>query len=262
MSLADGFDVRSLSCTFRTGHRLQDHDHPWAQLIYARSGVMHVTSAGEVWFAPPTRAIWIPPHTDHAIEMMGEVALRTVYISPERCGALARRLGALEVSSLLSELVVHVLAKGMLDPRQPEQDRLAGVLVDLIAAAPAIDLMLPLPSDARALRLAAILRADPTDPRDLETLAVEAGASLRTLQRHFAEQTGLPIETWRQKARLIHSAAALAGGSSVTDAALGCGYESPSAYIAAFRRQFGVTPGRFGGSRADGAPGAGAPPQG
>jgi AraC-like DNA-binding protein len=52
-------------------------------------------------------------------------------------------------------------------------------------------------------------------------------------------------EAWRQKARLVHSAGALAEGSSVTDASLACGYESVSAYIAAFRRQFGVTPKRF-----------------
>jgi AraC-like DNA-binding protein len=31
----------------------------------------------------------------------------------------------------------------------------------------------------------------------------------------------------------------------VTAAALDCGYESPSAFITAFKRQFGVTPGRF-----------------
>jgi AraC-like DNA-binding protein len=65
------------------------------------------------------------------------------------------------------------------------------------------------------------------------------------LQRFFSEETGMTIEAWRQKARLVHSAAALSEGASVTDAALDCGYDSTSAYIAAFRKQFGVTPGRF-----------------
>jgi AraC-like DNA-binding protein len=41
------------------------------------------------------------------------------------------------------------------------------------------------------------------------------------------------------------SAATLAAGASVTQAALDCGYDSPSTYIAAFHKQFGVTPGRF-----------------
>jgi AraC-like DNA-binding protein/quercetin dioxygenase-like cupin family protein len=243
--VGDGFDVRSLSVTYRDGHLMDLHTHPWAQLVYARSGVMHVTAEGRVWFVPPTRAIWIPHGVAHRIGVKGEVALRTLYVSGERAGEVERGVEALEVSPLLSELILHILSIGMLDPRKAGHDRLAGVLMDLIGAAPAIDLALPLPRDERALRLAEHLRTDPADKRDLEDLAVETGASLRTLQRCFSEETGLTIEAWRQKARLVHSAAALAGGASVTDAAMDCGYDSPSAYIAAFRKQFGVTPGKF-----------------
>lgn len=241
----DGFDVRSLAITYRDGHQMDVHTHPWAQLIYARSGVMNVAVEGLVWFVPPTRAIWIPPHTPHRIGTKGDVALRTLYISGERAGGVKRGVEAFEVSPLLSEMILHILSKQMLDPRVPEHDRLAAVLVDLIAAAPAMDLALPLPRDERALKLAEKLRVDPSDKRDLEELAVEAGASLRTLQRCFLDETGLTIDAWRQKARLIHAAAALASGASVTVAAIDCGYDSPSAFIAAFRKQFGVTPGRF-----------------
>lgn len=242
----DGFDVRSLALTYRDGHAIDMHEHPWAQLIYARSGLMHVTAGDRVWFVPPTRAIWVPPRTPHAIGFKGEVALRTLYIADARAAPIARTVEALEVTPLLGELIVHVLSLGMLDPTRADHNRLAGVLIDLVAAAPGLDLALPLPRDARALRLAERLRMHPADKRDLEALAVEAGASLRTLQRCFADETGFTIDAWRQKARLVHSAAALAAGASVTDAALDCGYDSASAYIAAFRKHFGVTPGRFG----------------
>jgi AraC-like DNA-binding protein len=241
----DGFDVRSLALTFREGHLMDVHTHPWAQLIYARSGLMNVEVEGLVWFVPPTRAVWIPPRVPHRIGIKGEVALRTLYISGERAGGVERGAEAFEVSPLLSEMILHVLGKQMLDPRVPEHDRLASVLIDLIAAAPRIDLALPLPRDERALRLAERLRADPSEKRDLEEMAAETGASLRTLQRCFADETGLTIDAWRQKARLVHAAAALAAGASVTVAAIDCGYDSPSAFIAAFRKQFGVTPGKF-----------------
>lgn len=242
----DGFDVRSLACTYRDGHDIHRHTHPWAQLVYSRSGVMHVTAEGRVWFVPPTRAIWIPSRVEHEIGVRGEVALRTLYVSEERAGGVKRGVEALEVSPLLGEVILHVLGVGMLDPTVAEHDRLAGVLMDLIGAARGVDLALPLPRDARALRLAERLRADPADKSELEVMAGEAGASLRTLQRCFGEETGLTIEAWRQKARLVYAAAALTAGASVTDAALDCGYDSPSAFIAAFRRQFGVTPGKFG----------------
>ena len=56
---------------------------------------------------------------------------------------------------------------------------------------------------------------------------------------------GLTLEAWRQKARLIAAISALSGGASVSVAAAQCGYASPSAFITAFKRQFGVTPGRY-----------------
>ena len=78
-----------------------------------------------------------------------------------------------------------------------------------------------------------------------KVLALDAGASLRTLQRLFPSQTGLALDAWRQKARLIQAVADLSAGAPVTTTAMDCGYDSVSAFIAAFKRQFGVTPGRY-----------------
>ena len=85
----------------------------------------------------------------------------------------------------------------------------------------------------------------PADTRDLADMAVEVGASLRTLQRLFPSETGLTLEAWRQKARLIHAVGRLAAGASVTNTALDCGYQRPAAFSSAFLRQFGVSPGRY-----------------
>jgi AraC-like DNA-binding protein len=50
---------------------------------------------------------------------------------------------------------------------------------------------------------------------------------------------------WRQQLRLIHSLRLLASGEQVTSVALDVGYDSPSAFVSAFRRTFGKTPGRY-----------------
>lgn len=245
MSTGDGFDVRSLAVTYRSGHHLLAHAHPWAQLIYARSGVLHVRAGGQLWVTPPTRAIWIPYVTEHEIHFKGEAALRTLYVSPERGQCVGTSVRALEVAPLLRELILHIVDVGMLDPQRPAHDRLAAVLMDLVSAARETDLMLPLPRDPRALKLAQFLESAPGDRQSLERLVTDTGASLRTLQRCFIEETGMTIESWRQKARLLHSAVALAEGATVLNASLTCGYDSSSAFIAAFRKQFGVTPLRF-----------------
>ncbi|MBL8114640.1 MAG: helix-turn-helix domain-containing protein, partial [Acidobacteria bacterium] len=58
-------------------------------------------------------------------------------------------------------------------------------------------------------------------------------------------ETGLTLEAWRLRARLLRAVEHLAGGRAVTAVAIDVGYESPSAFIAAFRRELGETPGRF-----------------
>ena len=104
---------------------------------------------------------------------------------------------------------------------------------------------LPLPADPRARRLADRILGDPGADASLADLARDAGASLRTLQRLFQAETRLPLETWRGRARMQQAVVALANGASVTETALEAGYQSASAFIAAFKRAFGQTPARY-----------------
>jgi AraC-like DNA-binding protein/mannose-6-phosphate isomerase-like protein (cupin superfamily) len=241
----ESHDIRSLSITYPDGFHVGRHQHDWAQLIYARSGMMRVVAQGHIWHVPPTCAIWIPAGTEHQFRIRGEVAFRTLYVAAERSSGVARGLEAFEVVPLMGELILHILSLEMLDPHVARHDRLAGLLVDLVNAAETVDLMLPLPKDIRALRLAEHFHSQPADKSGLPSLASMAGASVRTLQRCFLAETGITIDAWRQRARLNASTAALAHGASVTVAALDCGYDSSSAFIAAFKRQFGMTPRQF-----------------
>ncbi len=245
MTYGDGYLVRSAATTYPDGFRLDRHDHPWGQLAFCNSGVMRVASDAAAWFSPPTRAIWLPAGAAHEIVMKGEVATRFLYICPELAEPLPTQPEVLEVAPLLRELILHILRLRMLHPSRPVEDRLARLLIDLTSQARRVDLVLPLPSDRRALALAEQLQDEPANGASLGDLARRAGASLRTLQRLFPAETGLTLETWRQKARLIWSITRLSAGASVSTAAFDAGYESPSAFIAAFKRQFGVTPGRF-----------------
>jgi AraC-like DNA-binding protein len=245
LSYGDGYLVRSDATTYQDGTRLNWHGHPWGQLAFCNCGVMQVVSDRTAWLAPPTRAIWLPAGVPHEIVMKGEVATRFLYLAPELAEPLPAEATVLEVLPLLREVILHILKLRMLHPAKPAQDRLARLLVDLLIGARAIDLGLPLPADRRALAFADRVQAAPGDGASLAELAHRSGASLRTLQRIFPPETGLTLEAWRQKARLIAAISALSGGAPVSVAAAQCGYASPSAFISAFKRQFGVTPGRY-----------------
>ena len=238
--------IRCLAATYYGGFHIKPHSHHWGQLIYAGSGVMRVRAAGMLWIVPPARAVWAPAGVEHEIHGLGDFAMRTLYFPVALVTHLAGECTAIDVTPLLRELVLELVDRCPVDDADEPGMRLAAVAIDQIAGAATLPLQLPLPRDPRALRLAETLAADPANPAGLAELARAAGASLRTVQRLFLAETGLPFAQWRQRLRLLHGATALGAGKSVTEAGLEAGYSGTSAFIAAFRKHFGVTPSRLG----------------
>ena len=238
--------IRCLAATYYDGFHIKPHMHHWGQLIYAGSGVMRVNAGGMLWIVPPARAVWVPAGAEHEIRGLGDFAMRTLYFPVAMVEALPRECCAINVPPLLRELVVELVERCPVDEADAASMRLANVTVDLIAEARVLPLQLPLPSDPRARRLAERLQAEPASSAELAELARAAGASARTIQRLFIAETGLPFSQWRQRLRLLHGATLLGAGKSVTEAGLEAGYAGTSAFIAAFRKHFGVTPSRLG----------------
>lgn len=72
--------------------------------------------------------------------------------------------------------------------------RLAEVLVGSLSGLQLASLELIKPKDPRAIHLIKLLEHDPGSRRSLHDLAREAGASGRTIERLFAQETNLPSE--------------------------------------------------------------------
>jgi len=241
--------VRSLSTNYASGYRIEPHQHPWHQFLYAVSGAMTVSTEKSSWMIPTNRAVFIPAACTHAIRMWGTVEMRTLYLAPALTGFENAECRVVEVGPLLRELILRAVERMGLDSRVPHDARMIGLLEDEIRAAmgEASDspLALPMPGDERALALAICVLERPSMRDSVDDLARKHGVARRTLERRFREETGMSFGMWRQKARLLDSIRLLADGRSVTDAALECGYSSVSAFIAAFKGTFGYTPGRM-----------------
>ena len=240
-----GFLIRSLACTYYGGYNIEPHAHAWGQLIYAATGVMRVKAAGRLWLVPPARAVWAPAGLEHEIRARGDFAMRALYIAPALAKGLPQACIGVDVPPLLRELIVHIVGIGMLSQGDPDHEALAQVAVSLLRSPHPLPSSLPWPRDPRAVAAAERLLAEPSDPIELAVLARAYGASARTLQRLFLEETGFGFADWRQRLRLMHAATLLADGASVTEAGLEAGYSSSSAFIAAFKRQLGRTPARM-----------------
>jgi AraC-like DNA-binding protein len=230
---------------FPDGHHIAPHSHERAQLIFAAEGVMMVSTADGSWAVPPQRAVWMPAGARHEIRMAGAVAMRTLYVRDDAGRGLPEGVRVIAVTALLRELILRACALPVLYDESGPAARVIALILDEIAALPTLGLDLPMPRDARLVRICRALQADPGSPRTLEDWARAAGASSRTLARLFPRETGATFAAWRQQARLLAALARLAAGQPVTRIALDLGYDSPSAFTAMFRRTFGTTPSRY-----------------
>ncbi|WP_081944334.1 AraC family transcriptional regulator [Thalassospira australica] len=227
------------------GHHVATHSHDWNQLLYAIEGTMTVVTEAGMWIVPPQRAVWVPPHTQHAVGCTGFTRARHLYIGRDVATNLPDQCMVLEVSPLLRELIRAATEIPIDYDEDGEEGRLIRVLLDQIKAPDQDKLHLPAPKDARLSRICDHLQGDPADNRTLDDWATICGASSRTLARLFQRETGMPFREWRQKLRLLYALEKLAHDRPVTEIALDLGYENPSAFIAMFRKATGRTPGGY-----------------
>lgn len=234
-----------MSVTVASGYTWRNRASTWAQLLYASRGVMTVHTEAGLWVVPPNQAIWVPALVKHSIDMAGRVAVRALYLSSAIRRKLPTTCRVVDVSPLLLELLRRAMRLRTLDRATPHERHLIDVLLDQIEVLPLGPIALPTPRDPRAARAAALVRATPDARHTLADVGREVGASVRTLERLFKTETGLPFGAWRQRARLVQALQLMADGANVTGAAIGVGYNSTSAFVAAFRRALGRTPGQY-----------------
>jgi AraC-like DNA-binding protein len=236
--------VRTFPVTFLHDVTQDRCDAAWHQLTFATRGQLEVITDDARRFVPPDRAVWVPAGVRHTGVMRAPISMRSIYVAARVPSLRVDRVRTIAVTPLLRELIEHICRLGALDRRRPAQHRLAGVLFDLLAAAEDVPLELPTPRDPRARRFAELITRDPGDDRPLAALASTAGASLRTIERCFLAETGVPAGEWRRRVRLFHARRLLEAGTSVTEVAYEVGYASVSAFSQAFARQFACSPSR------------------
>jgi AraC-like DNA-binding protein len=223
--------------------------HREAQLVYAAKGTMQVTTPKGRWLVPPDRAVWVPARLEHAIDVLADIQMRTLYFD---LAWLAREQRS---RSLDAEFVVrvspllHQAILALFDNRD-DPDR-TGLLVKLamleLHQAEDSATFIPLPHEPRCRRAADIVLGDPTGSHEIDTLARTVGTSARTLSRLFSSETQLSFKSWCQRARIAAAIEKLSvdANISVKQLASDLGYASFPAFSHAFRQVTGKTPTEF-----------------
>ena len=234
--------VAALAKSWKDGDSIPLHIHRRGQLIHAVTGIMRVEAETAAWIVSPALALWMPPQYPHCMVMRGHLEMRTVYIDERVCTNLPVQPTLIEIGPLLHELVLAALEEPLDYDEAGRGGLIARLILTELGRMQERKLVVPMPRDPRALRVARSLLENLDNPHDLDDWANVAGASRRTLARLFRAETGFSFSEWRARLRAIDGLARLATGASVANVAASVGYASPSAFSAMVRRNFGRPP--------------------
>ncbi len=224
------------------GQRFDWHTHAKHQLAWAPRGVITVETQPATFVLPPTRALLIPARVRHEVRAAGEVEMRALYISPRRSRIGWKQPTAVAITPLIAELIGYLTDRTLPRERHLKAEAL---LIDLLEPVSVATIEVGLPPGGPARTVADALLARPADQSTLAQWGRRVGASERSLSRAFLAGCGMSFGRWRTLARLQSALTGLGAGKAVSVVAREAGYDTASAFVAAFRRETGVTPAAY-----------------
>jgi len=244
MPVHAGSTVDVLAFDYAAGSHEQLHVHPHeALLIHAEAGEYRVFTEDRMWALLPGRAIWLPPGVASGLQAgsRATVRLRPLHFPLPLPEMLPAEPTVVPVSALLVAVIgeLHAL---------PADDAICAALRqvalhEIRKTEPVLLPSLPQPRHAGLRRVAARQLDELAAEWTLQACAEVAHLSVRTFCRVFPkEAAGLTWPAWVRQARMMVGRQLLELGASVNQAAAQVGYDSQSAFAAAYRRIHGVSP--------------------
>lgn len=228
------------------GEHDKPHKHPWHQLLLPRNGVLRTRASNTQYYIPSNRAALIPAGCVHESWAITGVKFIGIYIEPNELTGFTGQCCIVELSPFYKQLVYKIVKIASDNPSLSEKEqRLVKVFCDQTTEQKRLALDLIIPQDKRLQSIVESLLKEPRLNTTLVQWADIVGASERTISRMFEKQTGLSFSRWRQKMRLISSLTYIEQNTPIQNVAYKVGYDSPSAFIHSFKKEFGITPQQY-----------------
>ncbi|WP_170134979.1 helix-turn-helix transcriptional regulator [Acuticoccus kandeliae] len=219
------------------------HHHRRAQIAYSPDTAINVLAGGRHHVLTPGEAILLPPALPHRIWARTPRIAQNLYLDPASAPR-APDAKALAVAPLERELIAVMAAASASDRADRAFANLLAVFLDRLR--PAESPAFPAPVDPALRRIHEAWLDDPAAlDTPIDVWADRLALTRRTLQRRIARETGLSYRDWQRRTRLTAAVGPLLMDAPVKHVAAEAGYRSASAFVAAFRATFGVTPGRL-----------------
>ena len=221
------------------------HEHSWGHLNYAVHGSMRMETGELRWMSPPQHGVWIPPNVVHSCYVAHSVVYRSVYLAPQLCKAMPQQPCSLRMNAIVKAILADFAQRDVHIPQTAVDLRLARALYDQLQLLPVESGYLPAAQLPALVQVLQAMHQEPGDHRSLAQWAASVHMTERTLARHCQRELGMSLGDWRQRMRYLRAIDGLEAGHSVQTIAYDLGYSTPSAFIAMFQREAGVSPEQF-----------------
>lgn len=226
-------------------HLFATHQHPWHQLLFATAGTLVANLKEQRLFVPSGTAVWLPAGCEHSTYTEFGAELKSLYIEADYTAFDRNHSPVLEVSSLMRELILTAAGFDVEYPLDGYENQLMQLMLHTLSRLAHKSHTLPWPADTRLAQLCTELYADPARRPMLAQTAAAMAMSPRTLERRFQRETGMTLQAWCSRMRLMKAIEMLSTDMSVTQMAFELGYSSPAPFILMFREQLGMSPNRY-----------------
>jgi AraC-like DNA-binding protein len=228
---------------------LTTHTFPRHYLLYALEGLMQLEAGGRCWTLPPARAAWIAADQPVNVRITRRITSCSVMFSPDAFAAPTHPLRVFDMTPLLREVILELRPFGPdrtdLPPYARQLFDTAAMLANRLADTPSRAWMPSVQTEVLR-RALAVTKENLHNTQSFDDVAQAAGATPRTLARRFADELGM---TWRQAQRRLRMVLAIEqlsdNQATITQVAFATGYNSLSAFNAAFRDFAGQTPSEY-----------------
>ncbi len=218
-------------------------------LLHALEGTLRLEAEGRRWTLPPARAALIAAGHPITVSIQTKLTSASVLFSTDFMPAPSRVLSVFDMSPLARALIAECRQwgpdSGRLSPYARRIFETLAAVVQKLAQDPS-PCVLPSPSSAELARALAMTEELSHGSPSFEEIARATGQSPRALSRRFATEMGM---TWREalrRVRMIRAVEALATSDApITEIAMSVGYNSLSAFNAAFRDLTGKSPSAY-----------------
>ncbi|WP_052336570.1 helix-turn-helix transcriptional regulator [Nocardioides alkalitolerans] len=210
------------------------------QVLWSPDGVLAVRRGRTARFLGPDQALWVRRGVVFEARALDRQTVLRVCLRQASPELLAVGAGAVTVDPGAAAALLSIARPGV---RQEDGLAARQVVLDGLSTRGVDEVDHQALGAGHAREVARGLLADPADATGLEEWAHRLHVSVKTLQRDFHREYGVSFSTWRGRTRL-HASVAMLGRLSVTETAHRVGYASVSAYVTAFTRELGETPGQ------------------